>query len=497
LRIIIINHYLNMNLINSLKTLLVFLFFFALNNAANAGNGYEIKIKLQNYDQTKLKLGFHYGNKQYVKDSATVDSEGFFVFKGTEELAPGIYLVILQPTSTYFEVLLNRGEQHFTMNTDLKEIVKKIKFKNSPENDLYYEYLNKLTDKRETANKLKAEMKADSTKQDKNKEKLEKLDKEVADYQKDILKNNPKSLTAAIIKATKDVDVPSFEGTEDEVKNKRYFWYKAHFFDNFDMTDERMIRTPLLFNRVDYYMSKLLIQQHDTLIEGVDRVLDANKSVSDAFKFFCTHFLNFYAKSEYIGQDAIYVHLAKKYYAVEGLTPWVDKAQIEKIVDNANSIEPTLLGKKAADFELTTRENKKVKLYDIKADYTVVAFWAPDCGHCQKEMPAIISFWEKWKSKGVEVISICNRYTPDKIPECWKFLDERPGMKFTTGVDMYLQSSTQSNYWIKSTPMIYILDKDKKIVMKKIQAEKLDEIMDEVIKVENARLAEELEKKKK
>jgi hypothetical protein len=75
-------------------------------------------------------------------------------------------------------------------------------------------------------------------------------------------------------------------------------------------------------------------------------------------------------------------------------------------------------------------------------------------------------------------------------------LDERPGMKFTTGVDMYLQSNTQSSYWVKSTPMIYILDKDKKILMKKIKGEALDEVMDEVIKVENARIQEELEKKK-
>ena len=42
--------------------------------------------------------------------------------------------------------------------------------------------------------------------------------------------------------------------------------------------------------------------------------------------------MNFYAKSEYIGQDAVYVHLALKYYNTPGVTPWVDKAQIEMMV---------------------------------------------------------------------------------------------------------------------------------------------------------------------
>lgn len=452
-----------------------------------AENGYELKVKLQNYESQKLKLGFHYGNKQYIKDSATIDSDGLFVFKGDAELAPGIYLVIFQPKNTYFEILINRGEQHFSINADALDIVKGVSFKGSPENDLYYDYLVKLSDKRSSKEKLRELMKTDTLNRVKNKEKIEKLDSEVDNLQKDIMAKKANTFTALIIKSSRDIDVPKLEADTEEARNKRYFWYKQHFFDNIKMDDERMIRTPVLYNRVDYYMNKLVVQDPDTLIEAVDRVLTMVKPVEDAFKLFCTNFLNQYAKSEYIGQDAIYVHLALKYYNIPGMTPWVDKANIEKIVDNAKSLEPTLLGKKAMDFELTTKDGQKINLYSIKADYTVVTFWAPDCGHCQKEMPAIIDFWEKWKSKGVEVISICNRYTPDKLPECWKFIEERPGMKFTTGVDLYLQSNTQSNYWVKTTPMIYILDKDKKILMKKIKGEALNEVMEEIINVEAAK----------
>lgn len=453
-----------------------------------ANNGYELKIKLQNYESQKLKLGFHYGNKQYIKDSATINNEGFFIFKGDIELAPGIYLVIFQPKNTYFEILINRGEQHFSINADALDIVKGVKFKGSPENELYYDYLEKLSDKRSAKEKLREQLKTDTLNKAKIKEKIEKLDAEVDALQKDILTKKATSFTAMIIKGSRDVEVPKLEADTEEARNKRYFWYKEHFFDNIKMDDERMVRTPILFNRVDYYINKLVVQDPDTLIEAVDRVLTLVKPVDDAFKLFCTHFLNQYAKSEFIGQDAIYVHLALKYYNVPGLTPWVDKANIEKIVDNAKSLEPTLLGKKAMDFDLTTKDGKKINLYAINSDYTVLVFWAPDCGHCQKEMPFIIDFWEKWKNKGVEVISICNRYTPDKLPECWKFIEERPGMKFATGVDLYMQSNTQSNYWVKTTPMIYVLNKDKKILMKKIKGEALNEVMEEIINVENAKL---------
>jgi peroxiredoxin len=346
------------------------------------------------------------------------------------------------------------------------------------------EYLNKLSKKRDTAAQLKEEMKKDSTLTTKNKEKLLQLDIEVDEFQRNLMKKEPNALTSLIIKASRDVEVPKFEGSGDDIRNKRYFWYKTHFFDNFNVDDERLIRTPLLYNRVDYYMNKLVVQHPDTLIQETDYILRLNKNVPDAFKFFCTHLLNYYAKSDIIGHDAIYVHLALNYYDKPGVTPWVDKDAISKIVDNAKSLAPTLLGVKAADFELQTRDNKTIRLYDIKAEYTVLVFWAPDCGHCQKEMPDIVKFWEKWRTKGVELISICNRFTPDKLPECWKFLDEHPEMKFTTGVDLYIRSNTQNNYYVKSTPMIFILDKDKKIMMKKIKGEKLDEILNELILIE-------------
>lgn len=455
-----------------------------------ADNGYEIRVKLANYTENKLKLGFHYGNKQYIRDSSVVNKDGYFVFSGKEELAPGIYLIIMQPNSTYFEMMVVRGQEHFTISTDINNIVKGLKTKNSPENELYYEYLNTIAEKKEKSAKIKQEMKADSANLTKYRDKLKILDNEVEEYQNKLINKHPNSFTAQIIKSSRDIVVPKFEGSEEEVRNKRYFYYKEHFFDNFNMSDEKMIRTPLLFNRVDYYVNKLVIQEPDSLIEAVDRVLKLTRPVDDAFKFFCTHFLNYYAKAEYIGQDAVYVYLALNYYNKPGMTPWVDKAQIDKIVENARNIEPTLLGKTAMNFELQTKDNRKVSLYDIKSEYTVLVFWAPDCGHCQKEMPYVINFWEKWRLKGVELISICNRYTPEKVGECWKFVEERPGMKFTTGVDMYMRSNTQANYWVKSTPMIYILDKDKKIVMKKIQAEKLEEIMNEIIEVEAARKLE-------
>ncbi len=463
---------------------ILFLFALAFSTTTFAQKGYEIKFKLANYEGKSAKLGFHYGNKQYIKDSTAVDADGWLIFKGEKDLEPGIYLFIMQPKNVYFEVLVNRGEQHFSMESDTKDIPANMKITNSPDNTLYYQYLNAMATKREISSKIKEDLK--KAMPDKKAE-LEKNfnynETEIDLYQRDFIKKNDKTFSAKIIKASKDIDLPKFEGTENEVRTKRYFWYKEHFFDNYDMGDERMIRTPLMFNRVDYLVTKLAVQAPDSINMELDKILEKVRPAQDAFKFIVTHYLNFYAKSEIIGHDGIYVHLAKKYYET-GQTPWVNKDQLEKIIENANSLYPTLLGQMAKPLSLQLRDGKTVNLYDINSPYTILMFWAPDCGHCKEEMPDVIDFYNKWKSKGVYLLGICNRFDADKIPECWQFMDERPGMKFPVGVDTYLKSNSQTNYYVKSTPMVFILDKDKKIIMKKINPKKLDEVMTELIEIE-------------
>ena len=58
--------------------LLFSILFFSRNSFAQ---GYEIKVKLDNYEGKSAKLGFHYGNKQYIKDSAKVETDGTMTFK--------------------------------------------------------------------------------------------------------------------------------------------------------------------------------------------------------------------------------------------------------------------------------------------------------------------------------------------------------------------------------------------------------------------------------
>ncbi len=446
-----------------------------------AKSAYSIKVKLNGYTEKQLFLGYHLADKQYLTDTAQVDANGYFVFEGEKELPGGVYLVVMQPNNEYFQILVSKGEQNFSVTTNPKDPVNGMKVEGSPDNKLLYEYLNFLSTRRPLADTLRAQLERSKDNQPEiariNKE-LEKLNDEVLVYQKDLVAKHPKTLTAAIIKANLMLDIPTYTGTPQVQDSLKWRYSLLHFFDNIDLTDPRMIRTPFLFERVDYYIQKLNIQHPDSLSKSVEFVLQKMRPAEETFKYYLIHFLNFYAKSNIVGMDAVYVHLVDKYYA-SGLAPWTDSTQLKNIVQNASELKSTLIGKTAPDVQLDRRDGTKFKLSDIKSNYTVLYFWAYDCSFCKKSTPTMNEFHKKYKDKGVKLVAVCRKFGKD-VPECWKYVDENGTQDWIHASDPYGFTNV---YHIKSTPQIYILDENKKILSKRIAAEQLEEVMDRIIEM--------------
>ena len=468
--------------------LLSFLSCFFL-TTASAQDGYRIEVEIDGYNEQELYLGEHFGQKQYLKDTAYVNDDGRFVFSGEEPLPGGVYLVVMAPDNNYFQLLITEDEQRFRLKTEAANPSLTSEFENAPDNTLFYEYMRFLEKKKPEADELS---KAMETATGKEKEKLqakrEKLDAEVSKYQTELISQHPNTLTAAIIQANLPLTPPEYEGSEEEVQRKRWMYTRQHYFDNIDLGDPRMLRTPFLFQRIDYYVNKLQIQHPDTLAVAIDEVLAQLKPAEESFQYYLIHFLNEYARSKIVGMDAVYVHLVNEYYA-KGLAPWTEEEQLEKIIDNAKALEPLLIGKTAPDIRLETRDGKPVNLHDVDAKYTVLYFWRYDCGHCKKSSPDMKAFYDEFKDKGVELVAVCAKFT-DEIKGCWDYVDENEIGDWMHLVDTYHRSRYMKVYDIKSTPQLYILDKDKKILSKKIGAEQLGEVMQRIMEMDEQKAAE-------
>lgn len=178
--------------------------------------------------------------------------------------------------------------------------------------------------------------------------------------------------------------------------------------------------------------------------------------------------------------DAVTVHMVDKYYS-QGKAPWLDEENMRKIQENADFIRPTLIGKKAENIILYQEDGTPWELYKDSSEYLVMIFWAPECGHCSKAMPKYLEFNEKYKSQGIKMVSICTK-TGGKYEECWKGVKEKNMESLLNLGDQYLKSKYKTKYDVRQTPKLFILDKNKEIILKDVPAENLEQLMDEVIK---------------
>jgi thiol-disulfide isomerase/thioredoxin len=458
--------------------------------AQKAVEGYEIKIKLTDYTQDTLFLGYQMGNQTFIRDTAVVDkATKTFTFSKPKKMSAGIYLMVMPPDNNYFQIIVNDDEQNFTLTTSSQDFYKDGKVTGSKDCELFYSYMRYIAEKGNDAKKY-SELKQKDAKL--FEEKMKNLDAEVRKYQDELIKKNPKSITAMVIKSTHEVDVPEFTEIADSNKRQmaRYLFYKDHFFDNYSLDNPAMHLTPVLFSRVDMFMEKMTPQHPDSINTSLEHILEKMKPSKEMFQWYFIHYLNKYAKSNLVGFDAVYVNLAKKYIETGFADDFIAKENREKIVQNANKLFPILIGKRAPEIKVFKEDNSTISVSDVKAKYTVLFFFAPDCGHCQKQSPALVEFLQKAKEKkwDVKVMAVCTYVGTEKMPECWKYAQEKGFGDFINAVDPYLISRYKTLYNVETTPQLYVLDENKIIRSKSIEAKQLEDVIDNLIKEDSEKI---------
>ncbi|MGB1217966.1 MAG: DUF5106 domain-containing protein, partial [Saprospiraceae bacterium] len=358
-------------------------------------------MTLENFEMDTIILASYYGQSNKITDTIVRNKQGTFLAKGDEMLDGGVYLVILPPDNKYFELLIDK-EQIFSLTCDVSNPVKTIKTKGSEENRIFYEYLNFIAEMRAKAEGIgkRAEMAKDNEVElEKIREEREGVDNEVSQYIEEVNTKYPRNIAVLIMNSAKQVEMPNELTKEDADPLKRYQYYKKHYFDHFDLSDDRLLRTNFFHKRAIYYVEKLTPQNPDSLNQSIDYLLSSMRQEGDLFKYYLAYFLNEYAKSKIVGMDAVYVHLVKNYYK-KGKAPWTDEETLDKIIENAARLEPILIGKTAPDLKLIQKDGTPVVLSKVKSPYTILYFWDTDCGHCKKASPKMVEFNDKWDSKG-------------------------------------------------------------------------------------------------
>ena len=440
--------------------------------------GYNITVQLKGYQSGTVYLGHYMGKTTYVMDSAQISNDGIAVLKGPEKQPGGIYMVVLPGKTRYVEMLMDKV-QTFSVSIDTSDLSGKTVYKNSPDNDMFSAYNKFLSSQSDIMSDIQQKLAAARTAEDTAKVRplSEGLGKKLLAYRDDIIRQHPQTLLASIFKAMRETEVPPMPRKKDGSLDSTYpyLYFKAHYWDDVDLSDGRLVRTPIIESRLTRYFNQLVAPVPDSVILEGDKLIAKTKRDKESFKYVVWWLTHTYEGSPIMGMDAVFVHLVEKYYVTKQAY-WVNEEQNQKIIDRAFTIAPNLIGQKAAALPLVDTAGKPRALYDIKSKYTVLVFWDPTCGHCITEVPRLDSAYKaSWKKKGVTMYGVKTEGTQ---AEWTKFIKDKNLVGWAHVWDPGYKSNYRKFYDVYSTPLVYLLDENKKILAKRLGVEQLEEFLD-------------------
>ena len=307
---------------------------------------------------------------------------------------------------------------------------------------------------------------------------------EIKKFRSGIITKEPTSLLALLLKMMKKPEVPQTPAAQKD-SLFAYKYFKTHYWDGVNFYDDRLVRTPVFEPKLDRYFEQLVYPSADSINKELDWMLGYASINAEMQKFLLIKYVNRYLNQKYMWEDAVFVHLFDTYFNNKSY-PWLNEEAKKVITDRAYSLMANIMGHPAADIELPDTAGKKTSLYAVQAPYTLVAIWDPTCSHCKETIPKIDSIYRtKWKGMGLKLFGMAKE--TDGNQQTWlSFIHDHKLSDWThvyyskaadkarvdSGVPGYSQL-----YDVQSFPTLYLLDKDKRIIAKKVTESQVDEIL--------------------
>ena len=180
----------------------------------------------------------------------------------------------------------------------------------------------------------------------------------------------------------------------------------------------------------------------DSITPEIDRLIERTSFDPDLRDFILWHLLEKYRHPEYMSQDQVFVYLYDNYFSQLEIKD-LNKTNLALIRDKAESFRRLALFNLAPNFAI----NDSVDLHSVESDYTVLFFYDHDCDVCQQEMQDLDSIFTMYPE--ITVLAIDMNTNDVRVDTLYGLYD------------------------IETTPLIYVLDNEKRIIAKKIRAKQI------------------------
>lgn len=461
---------------------------------STAGNnaGHNISITITPLKNQWLYLYSYFGKSGnfQIADSTFLNASSQGVFKG-KKLGGGIYIAVSDKRVRLFDFLIG-DEQNFSVKADTTNL-NNVVITGSKDNELYTAYSAFLADKAPKLNALQQQLQSAKNASDSTtiRAELTKGNKELMAYRDNVIKTHPNSMLALFFKTVKRPEAPEMPKLPNGKLDSSYpgRFMKEHYWDDVDFSDDRLLRTPFFDPKLEDYYKYFVSPEPDSVIQEVNYMLLSARSGPEMFKYLLGRFTDKYINPEVMGQDKVFVFLFNNYFS-KGDTGWLNASQKKFIFERAYSLMTNLIGEQAPVLDLVDSLGKPKGLYNEKGPFTFVLFWDPNCGHCKETVPRIDSIYKaSWKNLGVKVYAV--NIDENTLPEWRKYINEHKLGDWTHVYQTKQQRESEQRaqkanfrqlYDVYQTPTMYLLDKDKHIIAKKLSLEQFHEVIQAKLK---------------
>ena len=151
----------------------------------------------------------------------------------------------------------------------------------------------------------------------------------------------------------------------------------------------------------------------------------------------------------------------------------------QKIESNPNK-QKIKIGVQAPDFTAPNPQGKQITLSEIKGKVTIVDFWASWCKPCRIENPNLVKLYDKYHSKGLEIISVSLERGNQKA--FWIEAIKKDQLSWYNVSNLkFWQDPIAQAYSVNSIPATFILDENGTVIAERLRGAELEAKIKELL----------------
>lgn len=158
-----------------------------------------------------------------------------------------------------------------------------------------------------------------------------------------------------------------------------------------------------------------------------------------------------------------------------GIAAEIKENERKAVIRRKQELEDrTAIGKPAIEFQIPDTAGNNISLSSFRGKYVLIDFWASWCHPCREENPNLKTAYEKYKSKGFNILGVSLDGVSFGSKASWMQAIKKDGLPWVQVSDLKGSNDATVPYNVTAIPRNFLIDPDGKIIAKDLRGEELE-----------------------